>query len=199
MLGTLPHAPTLPQVDGEDSLALDSPRAAKPPLDRDYLRVAVARLSRISNFTDCDALSHEPGVAVRFTDSPEELLQADLAILPGTKATVEDLALLRRSGMDRAIRERFRRGLPTLGVCGGYQMLGSSIRDGVESGEQEAEGLGLLPVETVFEEEKLLSRPSGRSIGFGGETVFGYEIRHGRVSVSGGEPLFSAELSLIHI
>lgn len=193
VLGTLPHAPELPQVDGEDSLALEDLPLAKPPLGKDYLRIAVARLGRISNFTDYDALAHEPGVAVRFTDSPEELLQADLAILPGTKATVEDLALLRRNGMDRAIRERARRGLPTLGVCGGYQMLGRSIRDGVESGQTETKGLGLLPIETVFEEDKLLSRPEGRAAGLGGETVSGYEIRHGRVTVSGGEPLFSTE------
>lgn len=191
VLGTLPHAPGLPRVDGEDSLALDDLPSVKPPLGRDYLRVAVARLSRISNFTDYDALAHEPGVAVRFTDSPEDLADSDLAILPGTKATVEDLALLRRSGMDHAVRERARRGMATLGVCGGYQMLGRYIRDGVESGETKAEGLGLLPVETVFEEDKLLSRPEGRAAGFGGEPVSGYEIRHGRVSVAGGEPLFA--------
>ena len=190
VLGTLPHSPALPQVDGEDSLALDAPPAMKPPLGRDYLSVAVARLGRISNFTDYDALAHEPGVVVRFTRSPEELLRADLAILPGTKATVEDLALLRRAGMDRAVAERAARGRPTLGVCGGYQMLGRYIRDGVESGKAETEGLGLLPVETVFEEEKLLSRPEGRSAGFGGEPVSAYEIRHGRVSAAGGEPLF---------
>jgi adenosylcobyric acid synthase len=183
-------------VDGEDSLALDSPPLVKPPAGRDYLSVAVARLGRISNFTDYDALAHEPGVSVRFTGSGEELLRADLAILPGTKATVEDLALLRRSGMARAFTERAARGMPTLGVCGGYQMLGRRIRDGVESGEPETEGLGLLPVETVFEEEKLLSRPGGRAVGFGGdpkdvsEPVSAYEIRHGRVRVGGGEPLF---------
>jgi adenosylcobyric acid synthase len=194
VLGTLPHKPGLPQVDGEDSLALDSPPAVKPALGRDHLSVAVARLGRISNFTDYDALAHEPGVSVRFTDSPEALLRADLAILPGTKATVEDLALLRHGGMDRALEERAARGLPVLGVCGGYQMLGHSIRDGVESlGDTEVRALGLLPVETVFEEEKLLTRPEGRAVCFGGELaepVSAYEIRHGRVSVAGGEPLF---------
>lgn len=192
VLGTLPHAPTLPQVDGEDSLALDAPPAVKPPRGRDYLSVAVARLGRISNFTDYDALAHEPGVMVRFISSPEELLRADLAILPGTKATAEDLALLRRAGLDRAIAQRAANGMPVLGVCGGYQMLGNSIRDGVESDEAETDGLGLLPVETAFEAEKLLSRPEGRAVEFGGELVSAYEIRHGRVSVMGGEPLFAA-------
>jgi adenosylcobyric acid synthase len=187
--GTLPHVAGL-GLDGEDSLALDAKREAKPPLGRDVLRVAVARLGRISNFTDFDALAHEPGVFVSFTTSPTEILTADLAVIPGTKATVADLAGLRSRGLDRAFAERARRGLPTLGVCGGYQMLGERIADGIESGEGEAPGLGLLPVETAFGEEKLLGRPAGRAPLFGDADVFGYEIRHGRVHRRNGEPLF---------
>jgi adenosylcobyric acid synthase len=192
--GTLPFVPGL-ELDGEDSLALDRPRETKPPLGPDVLRVAVARLPRISNFTDMDALSHEPGVEVRFVRSAPGLLAADLAVLPGTKATVEDLAWLRSAGMDRAVRERARRGLPTLGICGGYQMLGEHIADaaGVESVVPEVAGLGLLPVETAFEEEKVLARPAGVAPGFGSEPVWGYEIRHGRVRRTGGEPLFAGE------
>jgi adenosylcobyric acid synthase len=188
-LGTLPHVAGL-GLDGEDSLALDAKGEAKPPLGRDVLRVAVARLGRISNFTDFDALAHEPGVFVSFTTSPTEILAADLAVIPGTKATVADLAGLRSRGLDRAFAERARRGLPTLGVCGGYQMLGDRVVDGIESGEGEAPGLGLLPVETVFGEEKLLGRPAGRAPLFGNAEVSGYEIRHGRVHRRGGEPLF---------
>ena len=188
-LGTLPFVRNL-GIDGEDSLALDAPRPLKPPRGRDVLRVAVARLGRISNFTDLDALAHEPGVAVRFTESYEELLDADLAVLPGTKATVDDLEYLRSRGLDRAFRERARLGLPTLGICGGYQMLGERIVDGVESGEKGATGLGLLPVETVFEREKVLARPEGLAPGFGDAPVGGYEIHHGRTGVRGGDPLF---------
>jgi adenosylcobyric acid synthase len=188
--GTLPYVPGL-ELDGEDSLALDAPRETKPPLGRDVLRVAVARLGRISNFTDFDALAHEPGVSVTFTTSAAEILAADLAVLPGTKATVADLADLRSRGLDQAFAERARRGLPTLGVCGGYQMLGERIVDGVESGEAKVFGLGLLPVETVFEEEKLLARPSGWAPEFGDAEVSGYEIRHGRVIRHGGDPLFA--------
>ncbi len=188
--GTLPFVRGL-GLDAEDSLALDAPQEAKAALGRDALRVAVVRLPRISNFTDLDALAHEPGVAVRFTESGEEVLAADLAVLPGTKATIADLRWLRARGLDRALVERTRRGLPTLGICGGYQMLGERVvDDGVESGEGEVAGLGLLPVETRFAEEKILGRPEGRAPLFGATPVCGYEIRHGRVNRSGGEPLF---------
>ena len=192
--GTLPWITGL-GLDGEDSLALDAPRDVRPPRGRDVLRVAVVRLPRISNFTDLDALSHEPGVAVRFTESPQEILDADLAVLPGTKATVMDLAQLRSRGLDGALAERARRGLPTFGICGGYQMLGVRIRDGVESGEGEVSGLGLLPIETIFGEEKILVRPEGHSPGFEDSEVSGYEIRHGRVRRLGGEPLFVVDNS----
>ena len=191
--GTLPFVRGL-GIDGEDSLALDAPRPVKPPLGGDILRVAVARLGRISNFTDLDALAHEPGVAVRFTESPEELLEANLAVLPGTKATVDDLGLLRSRGLDLAFAERARRGLPTLGICGGYQMLGEGIIDGVESATPEVPGLGLLPVETTFEAEKVLARPEGLAPGFGNAPVSGYEIHHGRTRLRGGEPLFAMDI-----
>ena len=190
--GTLPYVRGL-WLDGEDSLALDAPRTPSPPLGRDALKVAVVRLPRFSNFTDLDALSHEPGIEVRFTESSREILASDLAVLPGTKATVADLAWLRSRGLDGALAERARRGFPVLGICGGYQMLGEKIVDGVESGEGESAGLGLLPIKTVFEEEKLLARPEGCAPGFGDAEVRGYEIRHGRVYRYGGESLFSVD------
>jgi len=190
--GTLPWIPGL-GLDGEDSLALNAPRHVKPPLGRHALSVAVTRLGRISNFTDFDALSHEPGVSVRFTESAEEILDADLAVIPGTKATVDDLKLLRTRGLEKAFDERAKRGLPTLGICGGYQMLGRRIEDGVESDEKVVVGLGLLPVETFFEGEKVLGRPEGRAPGFGNAEVSGYEIHHGRVRRGGGEALFETD------
>jgi adenosylcobyric acid synthase len=191
VLGVLPWLRGL-WLDVEDSLALEGPRdGALPPLGRDAISVAVVRLRWISNFTDFDALAAEPGVAVRFTQSPADVLAADLAVVPGTKATVEDLAWLRSRGLDRALASRAERRLPTLGICGGYQMFGKRIVDQVESGAGEVDALGLLPVETVFQPEKTLGNPAGVATGFGGVPVRGYEIHHGRVRRFGGEPLLA--------
>ncbi len=191
ILGVLPWVRGL-WLDAEDSVALDGPRIEpSPTLGSDTMTVAVVRLPRISNFTDADALAAEPGVAVRFTESRAEVIGADLAVLPGTKATVEDLRWLRSRGLDQALRARAARGAPLIGICGGYQMLGRRIVDRVESGVGEVAGLGLLPVETVFSPDKVLGNPSGTAPCWGGVEVGGYEIRHGRLRRVGGEPLFT--------
>lgn len=188
--GVLPWVEDL-WMDAEDSLALDAPRP-EAPAGEDSLDIAVLRLRWMSNFTDLDALAAEPGVRVRFTRSPADVERADLLVVPGTKATVEDLARLQRSGLDRAIVARAAAGAPILGVCGGYQLLGERIADRVESGLGTVEGLGLLPVATDFEPEKLLRRRAGRCPWLQ-TPASGYEIRHGRVVCRGGEGLFVAE------
>ncbi|MEU1730643.1 cobyric acid synthase [Streptosporangium sp. NPDC020145] len=176
----------LPWLDGlwldvEDSLALNGrPTAARPPYGRQTLRVAVVRLPRVSNFTDFDALAAEPGVTVRFVTSPAELDDVDLVVLPGSRATVSDLAWLRASGLAGALPGR-----AVLGICGGYQMLAGAIHDDVESGEGTVEGLGLLPATVEFAAEKTLGRPSGVAYGC---RVEAYEIHHGVVTAHGGEP-----------
>ncbi|MEY9873595.1 adenosylcobyric acid synthase [Streptacidiphilus sp. MAP12-33] len=185
-LGVLPMLSGL-WLDAEDSLDLAGVMArgtSGPPVGADVLRVSVVRLPRLSNFTDIDALAQEPGVLVRWATRPEELADADLVILPGTRATVADLAWLREQGLDRAVAERAERGLPVLGVCGGYQMLARTIDDRFESKQGEVDGLGLLPVRIAFAREKTLARPVGTGYG---ETVHGYEIHHGVASVEGGE------------
>jgi adenosylcobyric acid synthase len=180
VLGVLPWAPGL-WLDAEDSLALDAARpAAAPPHDGgDVLRVSVVRLPRISNFTDIDALAAEPGVLVRLATTPAELADADLVVLPGSRATVADLAWLRDRGLAAAITERARRGRPVLGICGGYQQLGVQITDDVESRAGTVAGLGLLPVRVRFGPDKQLGRPAGTAFG---APVTGYEIRHGIVT-----------------
>jgi adenosylcobyric acid synthase len=186
VLGVLPHVEHL-WMDVEDSLSLEAPRP-EAPTDGDTLDVAVLRLRWMSNFTDADALAAEPGVRVRFTRSVADVERADLVVVPGTKATVEDLELLRGAGLDRALAARAAAGGSIVGVCGGYQMLGERILDEVESVRGRVSGLGLLPVTTAFAEEKLLRRPAGRCEWLG-TAVAGYEIRHGRPERHGGESL----------
>jgi adenosylcobyric acid synthase len=169
-------------LDAEDSLSL-APRPATA--GRGTLRVAVARLPRISNFTDLDALAAEPGVLVSYATTPGELADADLVVLPGSRATVADLGWLRERGLAGEVARRASEGRPVLGICGGYQMLAGRIIDEVESGAGEVDGLGLLPVRVEFGRVKRLGRPSGSAYG---EAVRAYEIHHGLASVDGGEP-----------
>ncbi|MEU6536263.1 cobyric acid synthase [Streptomyces sp. NPDC047000] len=158
--------------------------AVAPPAGEEVLRVAVCAVPLMSNFTDVDALAAEPGVVVRFVDRPEELADADLVVIPGTRGTVRALAWLRERGLARAVAERAREGRPVLGVCGGFQILGESIDDDVESRAGRVAGLGVLPVRVRFAREKTLTRPVGRALG---ERVEGYEIHHGVAEVLGGE------------
>ena len=181
LLGVLPWADNL-WLDAEDSLALDRPASSGgAPFGRDVLRVSVVRFPRISNFTDVDALAAEPGVLVRLAREPAELADADLVVLPGTRATVADLAWLRERGLAAAIAERAQAGRPVLGICGGYQMLAGQIEDRVESRAGKVAGLGLLPAQVEFRPEKRLGRPEGMALG---QPVAGYEIHHGLVRLT---------------
>jgi adenosylcobyric acid synthase len=172
-------------LDAEDSLSLPArqslPNIYSTAIDHDFLRVAVVRLPRISNFTDVDALAAESGVLVRFAASPADLADADLVVLPGSRATVSDLAWLRDRGLAAAVTERARAGRPVLGICGGYQMLAGQIEDEVESRRGVVDGLGLLPVRVRFGAEKILGRPRGTALG---APVAGYEIHHGIAEVT---------------
>jgi len=173
-------------LDAEDSLALPAAgaapvgRAGAVAADGDVLRVAVVKLPRISNFTDIDALASEPGVLVRFADTPAELADADLVVLPGSRATVADLGWLRERGLAEVIARRARRGGPVLGICGGYQMLAGEISDEVESRAGVVPGLALLPARVEFAAEKRLRTCRATADGV---PVTGYEIHHGVVTV----------------
>ncbi|GAA1480462.1 cobyric acid synthase [Gordonia sinesedis] len=187
-LGVLPFHPGL-WVDAEDSLAAPVGRRVGPPPDADEpsgprLRVAAIRLPRVSNTTDVEALACEPGVDVTWVDDPAAVAAADLAVLPGTRATVADLAWLTARGLGRALIARAAAGRPILGICGGYQMLGRRIADDVESpAGTVVDGLGILDVDIAFAAHKTARRAHGTADGF---AVNGYEIHH-------GHPVRSAE------
>ncbi|MFD9815792.1 cobyric acid synthase [Streptomyces sp. NPDC059080] len=191
-LGVLPFAHGL-GIDEEDGLRVSLRGAVResvvaPPHGADVLRVAVAAVPLMSNFTDVDALAAEPGVVVRFVDRAEELADADLVVLPGTRGTVRALAWLRERGLADAVARRAAEGRPVLGICGGFQMLGEVIDDEVESRAGTVPGLGLLPVRVRFAAEKTLARPVGTALGAPAE---GYEIHHGVAETVGGEPFFT--------
>jgi adenosylcobyric acid synthase len=162
-----------------------------PPVGDDILRVNVLALPWMSNHTDMDALASEPGVVLRFVADPAGLRDADLVVLPGTRATIADLAWMRERGLDVAVHRHAAAGRPVLGICGGYQMLGTVIDDPVESRAGQVSGLGLLPVRTRFEPNKILARPSRMLPD--STAVHGYEIHHGIVHRDGGDPLVAGE------
>lgn len=164
--------------------------ASSPRID-----IAVIRLPRIANFDDVDALGLEEGVATRFVSKASELGSPDAVILPGSKATLSDLDWLKAEGLDDGIRWLSRLGRSVVGICGGYQMLGETIRDpeGVEGPPRSERGLGLLPVDTLFAPGKSARPRRGRVAPGGGGflaaaaglPIAGYEIHAGRSDVRG--------------
>ncbi len=176
--GVVPWYEPARRLPAEDAVALE-----RPPLAGDGgLRIAVPVFSRIANFDDLDPLIAEAGVSVRFIRRGEPLPgDAGLVILPGSKATLADLAVIRSEGWDIDIAAHVRRGGWLVGLCGGYQMLGTVIRDpeGIEGPPGEAPGLGLLAVATTLTPDKTLIEASGTELA-SGAAVRGYEMHVGR-------------------
>lgn len=189
-LGVLPHRRGL-ELDAEDATDFTSWLDVAAPLGEDILSIGVIALPRTSNLTDLDPLVDEPGVLLRPVYRPEEMDGCDLVILPGTRATANDLTWLCERGFEEALVRRVERGRAVLGLCGGYQMLGTVIVDDIESSAGHVRGLGLLPVRTEFQREKVLART--HAVLEDGSTLEGYEIHHGRVNVDGGVSFFAEE------
>lgn len=194
VLGVLPYDdPGLPE---EDSVALPpvgerAVRGADDGVPDDHsVTVAVPRLPRISNFTDLQPLAAEPGVRVAYVPPSASLADADAVVVPGSKNTVDDLLALREAGFDERLREFDG---PVVGLCGGYQMLGEEITNASLEGTGERErvdGVGLLPVRTVFSTEKTVEHVERRIDGVGplagaSGTVSGYEIHMGESEPTG--------------
>ncbi|HAA92733.1 MAG TPA: cobyric acid synthase CobQ [Rhodospirillaceae bacterium] len=177
--GVLPYFEDAHKLPAEDAVRLQE---RDRELKNGTVKIAVPVLSRIANYDDLDPLLAEPDVTVDFISAGAALPgDADLVLLPGSKSTLADLRMVRDQGWDIDIAAHLRRGGWVLGICGGYQMLGRSVADpeGVEGSPGEAEGLGLLMVETVLTERKRLAETEGVAIS-GGIAVSGYEMHMGR-------------------
>ncbi len=175
-LGLVPFFADAHRLPAEDAADLAFARKPGAPL-----RIAVPVLPWISNFDDLDPLAAEPGVDLHLVRRGTALPACDLVILPGSKATIADLAALRAEGWDIDLRAHHRRGGRILGLCGGYQMLGRSIADpdGVEGPPGNVPGLGLLPVDTVLGGNKRLLAVGGD---LGGVPFAGFEMHVGRTA-----------------
>lgn len=181
--GVVPWFGRARDLPAEDAMALDqAPAAGRPGGAGVRVRVAVLRLSRVANFDDFDPLAAEPEVALTWVQPGQPVPgDADVVIIPGSKATLADLAFLRAQGWDVDIAAHLRRGGRVIGICAGYQMLGRRVRDpdGIEGPPGEAPGLGLLDVETVMQGPKTLRQAAGQEVG-SGLRVAGYEMHMGR-------------------
>jgi adenosylcobyric acid synthase len=189
--GVVPWFDDAHRLPAEDVLGLDERTAPT----HGAIRIAVLRFARIANFDDLDPLAAEPDVQLQIVPRGAPLPgDADLVILPGSKATLADLADLRAQGWDIDLAAHVRRGGAVLGICGGFQMLGRRIADpaGIEGPPGAAEGLGLLDIETVLTGEKQLHEVRGRGIA-SGEAIHGYEMHVGRTT---GPALASPMLDL---
>ena len=174
VLGVVPYYKDI-YIEEEDSVSLEQKRRE---LAEGKVNVAVVLLRHISNFTDFDTLERDPRVNLFYTNNTSDISRADIIILPGTKATLDDLLELRRNGCAQAIQRAHRDGKMVVGICGGYQMLGQTVNDpdGIEGSIASLPGLGLLPIQTTMTPEKTTRQVTFQ---FEGQECQGYEIHQG--------------------
>ena len=188
VLGVMPWLDV--DLEDEDGVALQKGKYVRT--DKRDIEIAVVQLPHISNFTDFNALAAQPDVRVRYVRHPEELAGADLVILPGSKNTLGDLVWLRESGIAHSVLQLHRQRVPVIGICGGYQMLGDTIIDDVESGLGTLPGLGLLNIVTHFAQHKTTTQVAGVMsstlpdwlAGVAELSVRGYEIHMGETQLT---------------
>ncbi|TYO97845.1 cobyric acid synthase [Desulfallas thermosapovorans] len=198
--GVVPYFDDL-YIQDEDSVVMERKNYLAVN-DGDKVDIAVLRLPRISNFTDFDPLESEPGVYLRYVGCDDTLGQPDLVIIPGSKNTIEDLLYLKQTGLAGEVVRLARRGVPVVGICGGFQMLGRELKDPfkTESSIEHIPGLGLLDMQTTFAREKVTSQVQATVAGdgdylggFGGHLT-GYEIHMGRTELGAqARPAFIIE------
>ena len=174
VLGVVPYFKDI-FIEEEDSVSLEKKQRE---MAEGKVNIAVILLRHISNFTDFDTLERDPRVNLFYTNNTSDIQQADIIILPGTKATLDDLMELRRNGCAQAIQRAHREGKTVVGICGGYQMLGQTVEDpdGIEGNITRLPGLGLLPIQTKMTPEKTTRQVTFQ---FDGQPCQGYEIHQG--------------------
>lgn len=185
VLGVIPYFGNI-HIEEEDSVELQQKQTNAA---EGKVNVAVVRLRHLSNFTDFNTLERDSRVNLYYTNDKEELLKADIILIPGTKNTLGDLDELWRNGTTETILKARRQGSTVMGICGGYQMMGLSISDpdGTEGNIRKLPGLGLLPVHTVIQGEKVTCRSSFIFPEKTGTVCHGYEIHQGKSTPAEGE------------
>lgn len=192
--GTVPYLREL-GLPEEDSVDFKDGLLETEKGDGDVLDIALIDLPHVSNFTDLDALRIEPDVHVRKVTRVDDLGQPDAIVLPGSKNVINDLAYLQQSGFDMAITQMAQSGQTEIvGICGGYQLLGTAINDphGIESSGCDCTGLGLLPMQTVLQPGKTTTHCKATHL-MSGEALYGYEIHHGTSHGESLQPLVRRE------
>lgn len=155
VIGVLPYIKNI-GLPEEDGLILEQFKRFKRFKQFEQIKIVIAGLQYISNFTDFDPFLYEPDVELVYSNNPADIENADIVIIPGTKNTVKDLLFLKERHLDESIERAYAKGIQIIGMCGGYQMLGKKIYDPycVESNHKEIDGIGLLNIETAFEKNK---------------------------------------------
>ena len=182
VLGVIPYYENI-RIEAEDSVAITK---KQQHAIKGKINIAVIKLRQMANFTDFDRLENDERLQVYYTDSVQELSDADIIILPGSKSTAADLATLHANGLAQGIREARRQGKTIIGICGGYQMMGQSVEDpdNIESSIRKIPGLGLLPIATILQGDKITRRVTFHMLTEKNQaTSFpceGYEIHMGR-------------------
>ena len=181
VVGIVPYYSDI-YIDEEDSVTLSN---KTKQTQNDKVQIAVVLLNKLSNFTDFNVLERDERCNLFYSANPQEITEADIIIIPGSKNTIEDLQALRKTGMAQAILQTHKNGKTVIGICGGYQIMGQLVSDTfhIESDIEHMPGLGLLPIKTILEPEKITHQRHFKFLNNTNDCI-GYEIHQGRSIVT---------------
>lgn len=187
VVGVIPYFRDI-YIDEEDSEKSPSKRNSK----NGKIKVTAVLLKHMSNFTDFAPFKHIDNVDFYYSTSVEEILQADVTIIPGSKNVIDDLICLKNNGLDKSIIENFKKGKTVIGICGGFEMLGKIVYDdkNLEGNFTKMEAIGLFPLETYIRDEKILGQ---KNFYYKNQTDIsdGYVIHMGKIVYHQNSPLIT--------